>query len=164
MPRTLQFKRYNTASLSSIRGANGEIIIDTTTKTVTVHDGVTFGGSRLATESYANTISKFTRVVNAGSTSGTLTPNADTTDVFNAFDLTGPITVAAPSGTSADGQRLILRFKDDGTGRAITWNGTYRVVGTTFPIVTVASKITYVGCIYNSTDVFWDVIAVATRV
>ncbi len=106
------------------------------------------------------------RAVSAGSTSGTLTPNGDTTDVFNAFGLTGGITVAAPSGTPVDGQRLMLRFEDDGTGRGITWtttSGAYRAVGSTLPTTTVASKITYVGCVYNSTDVFWDVVAVATQ-
>jgi hypothetical protein len=106
------------------------------------------------------------RAVAAGSTSGTLTPNGDTTDVFNAFGLTGAITVDTPSGTPVDGQRLMLRFEDNGTGRGITWTGTsgaYRAVGVTLPTTTIASKITYVGCVYNSTDVFWDVIAVATQ-
>jgi hypothetical protein len=106
------------------------------------------------------------RAVAAGVTSGTLTPNGDTTDVFNAFGLTGTITVDTPSGTPVDGQRLILRFEDNGSGRNITWttsSGAYRAVGTTLPTTTVASKITYVGCVYNSTDIFWDAIAVATQ-
>jgi hypothetical protein len=106
------------------------------------------------------------RAVAAGATSGTLTPNGDTTDVFNAFGLTGAITVATPSGTPVDGQRLMLRFEDNGTGRGITWTGTsgaYRAVGVTLPTTTVASKVTYVGCVYNSTDVFWDAIAVANQ-
>jgi hypothetical protein len=106
------------------------------------------------------------RAVAAGATSGTLTPNGDTTDVFNAFGLTGAITVNTPSGTPVDGQRLMLRFEDNGTGRAITWttsSGAFRAVGVTLPATTVATKITYVGCVYNSTDIFWDVIAVATQ-
>ena len=106
------------------------------------------------------------RAVAAGATSGTLTPNGNTTDVFNAFGLTGAITVDTPSGTPVDGQRLMLRFEDNGTGRGITWTGTsgaYRAVGVTLPTTTVASKITYVGCVYNSTDIFWDAIAVATQ-
>jgi hypothetical protein len=48
MAKTLQLRRYPTATLSSITGANGEIIIDTTLKTVTVHDGATAGGITLA--------------------------------------------------------------------------------------------------------------------
>ena len=106
------------------------------------------------------------RAVSAGATSGTLTPNGDTTDVFNAFGLTGAITVATPSGTPVDGQRLMLRFEDNGTGRGITWttsSGAFRAVGITLPTTTVASKVTYVGCVYNSTDIFWDAIAVATQ-
>jgi hypothetical protein len=47
MPKQLQFKRYPTSVLSTIIGANGEIIVDTTLKTLTVHDGVTPGGSTL---------------------------------------------------------------------------------------------------------------------
>jgi hypothetical protein len=106
------------------------------------------------------------RAVAAGSTSGNLTPNGDTTDVFNAFGLTGAITILTPSGTPVDGQRLMIRLEDDGTGRAITWttsSGAFRAIGVTLPTTTVATKITYVGCVYNSTDVFWDVIAVATQ-
>jgi hypothetical protein len=106
------------------------------------------------------------RAVAAGSTSGNLTPNGDTTDVFNAFGLTGAITLLTPSGTPVDGQRLMIRLEDNGTGRGITWttsSGAFRAVGITLPTTTVASKVTYVGCVYNSTDVFWDVIAVATQ-
>lgn len=106
------------------------------------------------------------RVVSAGSTSGTLTPNGDTTDTFNAFGLTGAITLAAPSGTPVDGQKLILRFEDNGSARGITWttsSGAYRAVGITLPSTTTAGKVTYVGCVYNSADTFWDVIATGTQ-
>ena len=56
MPKILQFKRYANTVVAGLTGANGEIIIDSTNQTITVHDGVTVGGKRLATESYvANT-------------------------------------------------------------------------------------------------------------
>lgn len=107
------------------------------------------------------------RAIAAGATSGVLTPNGDTTDVYNAFGLTGGITMLAPSGTPADGQSIILRFKDNGAARTISWTtsaGAYRAVGVILPTTTTAGKISYVGCIYNSTDVYWDVIAVTTEV
>lgn len=107
------------------------------------------------------------RAISAGATSGTLTPNGDTTDVFNAFGLTGTITVATPSGTPVDGQRLVIRLEDNGVSRTVNWasgSGSYRVVGVTLPTSTTAGRITYVGCMYNTTDVFWDVIAVVTQV
>jgi len=56
MPRVLRFKRYSRAGLSNVIGADGELIVDTTKRTVTVHDGITPGGTRLATENYANGI------------------------------------------------------------------------------------------------------------
>lgn len=54
MSRTIQFKRRPAASVANTVGANGELIIDTTNDTLTIHDGVTSGGSRLATENYVN--------------------------------------------------------------------------------------------------------------
>jgi hypothetical protein len=106
------------------------------------------------------------RAVNASATSGTITPNGDTTDLYKAEGLTGAITIAAPSGTPTDGQKLLIRLKDNGTARAITWTtsaGAFRAIGIDLPTTTVLSKVTYVGCVYNSTDSFWDVIATVTE-
>jgi hypothetical protein len=147
-------------SITAGTGLSGGTI--TTSGTIAIDSTVTTNsGTQTLTNKRVNP-----RAVAAGSTSGTLTPNGDTTDVFNAFGLTGAITVATPSGTPVDGQRLMLRFEDNGTGRGITWTGTsgaYRAVGVTLPTTTVASKVTYVGCVYNSNDTFWDAIAVATQ-
>jgi hypothetical protein len=53
MSRTLQFKRLANTQLAQTTGANGEIIVDYTNDTLTIHDGVNPGGSKLATEAYA---------------------------------------------------------------------------------------------------------------
>jgi len=50
----------------------------------------------------------------------TIKPTGDTADEYTVTALAVPATIAAPSGTPTDGQRLILRFKDNGTGRALT--------------------------------------------
>lgn len=100
---------------------------------------------------------------NGGTTSGTITVNSDNYDQFNFTGLTGGVTVDAPSGTPTDGQSLILRFKDNGTGRALTWNGAFRAIGVTLPTTTVASKTHYVGVKWNSADSKWDVLAVAAE-
>jgi Major tropism determinant N-terminal domain len=52
MATTLQFKRYSTAALSAQTGASGELIVDTSKTTITVHDGATAGGVPLATETF----------------------------------------------------------------------------------------------------------------
>lgn len=106
------------------------------------------------------------RSVSASATSGTLTPDSRTTDLFVASGLTGAITMAIPAGTPENGQRLLLRFKDNGTARGITWTTSlsgYRALGITLPTTTVLSKTTYVGCVYNSADTYWDAVATVTE-
>lgn len=96
-------------------------------------------------------------------TSGaTITPTADASDVYIVSALDVAATIATPSGSPVDGQRLMLRFEDNGTGRALTWTtsaGAYRAVGLTLPTTTTATKALYVGCMYNAADGYWDVIA-----
>lgn len=150
-------------------------------KTLTMNNSITFSGTDATTMTFPGTTTTVVgtdvtqtltnkrinpRAVAAGATSGNLTINGDTTDVYVAEGLTGAITFLQPSGTPVDGQRLIIRIEDDGTARGITWtttSGAFRAVGITLPTTTVLSKVTYVGCIYNSTDIFWDVVATVTQ-
>ena len=44
MAKTLQFKRFTTSVLANTTGANGELIVDSNTSTITVHDGSKLGG------------------------------------------------------------------------------------------------------------------------
>ena len=114
----------------------------------------------------ANAAQPKVRSVTAGATSGTITPNSATTDLFVAEGLTGSVTIGAPTGSPTNGQRLLLRFKDNGTARGITWTTSstgFRSLGITLPTTTVVSKVTYVGCVYNTTDSFWDAIATVTQ-
>jgi hypothetical protein len=57
----------------------------------------------------------------------------------------------------------MIRIKDNGTARAITFDTNYRAIGVTLPTTTVLSKTTYLGLIYNATDDFFDVIGVTTQ-
>jgi hypothetical protein len=66
---------------------------------------------------------------------------------------------AAPSGTPANGDSLLIRVEDDGSNRALTWNAIYEAAGVTMPTTTTAGKKLYIGFIYNSTDSKWDCIA-----
>lgn len=106
------------------------------------------------------------RSVNASGTSGTITPNGDTTDIYVAEGLTGSTTFDTPSGTPVNGQKLLIRIKDNGTIRTLTWtatSGAFREIGVTLPTATVANKTIYVGCVYNSADSFWDAVATVTQ-
>lgn len=100
----------------------------------------------------------------------TLTPNNDSNSYF-VTALATAATISAPAispqlTTTPDGMPLIIRIRDNGTARALTWtttSGGYRAVGVTLPTTTVANKVLYVGCKYNSVSSFWDVIAVAQQ-
>lgn len=96
----------------------------------------------------------------------TITPTGDTADQYVVTALAQAATIAAPSGTPTDGQKLTIRIEDNGVSRVLTWtttSGAYRAVGVTLPTATNGSKALYVGCIYNAQDVFWDVVAVAQQ-
>ena len=92
-----------------------------------------------------------------------LTIDADSTDTQIVSDLSSSLSINAPSGTPAQGQRLIIRILDNGSQRTLNWTtstGGFREIGVTLPITTAASKHLYIGCIYNATDDFWDVVAI----
>jgi hypothetical protein len=61
MSRTIQFRRLGTATLANTTGANGELIINNTNKTLTVHDGVTPGGYALLNSATDNNIDQIAR-------------------------------------------------------------------------------------------------------
>jgi len=105
--------------------------------------------------------------IQAITTATTITPTSATADIYEVTALASNTTIAIPSGSPVDGQKLTLRFTSNGTGGwTFTWTtsaGGYRVIGTTLPTTIVASKTIYVGCIYNSAAAFWDVVAVGTQ-
>ena len=87
--------------------------------------------------------------------------NIDNLDIFIITAQAGALLFNAPSGTLAQGEKLIIRIKDNGTARALTWNAVFRAMGTALPSTTVVSKTLYLGFFYNSTDTKWDLVASA---
>ena len=71
---------------------------------------------------------------------------------------------ASTTGTPLNGNKMIIRIKDNGSAQSLSWttsgSGSYRAVGVTLPTTTISSKVLYVGCIYNSTEAYWYVVAV----
>ncbi len=49
MAKQLQLRKGTATEHNTFTGANGEVTVDTTNKTLRVHDGSTVGGIRLAT-------------------------------------------------------------------------------------------------------------------
>lgn len=129
---------------------SGDVSADDITSTTLTTTGDIISGDDLAYDGWM----KPTPTVS--SNPSTLTPNSS---LHIVTGLAQGLTIAAPTGAFAQGSKLLIRIKDDGTARALTWNAIFRA-GTDVPLptTTVISKTMYVGFIYNSTDTKWDCI------
>ncbi len=119
------------------------------------------GGFTTDTGTATLTNKRITRRVSSIAYAASITPNADTTDVANVGTLTGTVTVNAPSGTPTDGQLLSFRFIQNATGYAITWDAAF-AFGTDITSALIPSTPNAkfeVGCMWNSTDSKWRVVA-----
>lgn len=100
-------------------------------------------------------------IVSAASYTTSTTINADITDLYIITAQAGALLFNAPSGTPNQGQQLLIRIKDNGTARALTYNAIFRASSDlALPSTTVLSKTLYLGFIYNSTDSKWDLFSV----
>lgn len=95
-------------------------------------------------------------------TSTTLTPDGDNSDIsqMQMTGVTGTLTIAAPTGTPVNGQKLIVKIIATNS-QTYSFNATYHFSSTTIAPTTIgAGKTDYLGCIWNSTNTAWDVVAV----
>jgi hypothetical protein len=99
------------------------------------------------TVSYSNSINPRVTTITSSSTP---TPNGDNTDLFTITALAAAATIAAPTGTPVNGQKLMMRIKDNGTAQTLAWNSIYVAGGVALPATTVASKILTLGFMYNT--------------
>ncbi len=100
-----------------------------------------------------------------GSTTSSATPtiNTDSVDAYSITAQAAAITSFTTnlSGTPVNFQKLIIRIKDDGTARAITWGSSFEAKGVALPTTTVISKVLTVGFIYDSVSAKWGCVASA---
>lgn len=103
------------------------------------------------------------RVVSAASYTTDTGSSLDvsTADLFIVTAQAGALKFNNPGGTPVQGQKLIIRIKDNGTARALTWDTQFRAMGVALPTTTILSKTLYMGFFFNSTDTKWDLVASA---
>jgi hypothetical protein len=87
--------------------------------------------------------------------------DVSTCDQFEVTAQAGDLKLNNPGGTPLGGQKLIVRIKDNGNARALTYDTQFRAMGTALPSTTVLLKTLYLGFIYNATDTKWDLVAAA---
>jgi len=98
MSTQVQYRRGTATENNAFTGALAEITVDTTNGTLRVHNGITAGGSNIATVAYvtaaigalsANSISLGTSNVNIGSSGGNVTVSVGGTSNVAVFTTTG---------------------------------------------------------------------------
>ena len=178
-------KQLNHGTLDDVTVQNSvldDVVIDTTSAVDVVdnvfhiHDnadltkkiafqvgGVTTGTTRtLTVQDVSGTIALRTPNIQAVTSSATVTPTFDN-DLVKITAQAAALALANPTGTAIPGLGMVIRIKDNGTARAISWDTQYRAIGITLPTTTVVSKTTYVAMIYNSDDTKWDCVATGTE-
>jgi hypothetical protein len=114
--------------------------------------------ARLTSASVTNLVKS--PVIQAVASPATITPDA-ANDAVLVSALANALTIANPTGTWFNFQKLTIRIKDNGTARALSFGANYRAVGLTLPTTTVINKNMYIGIIYNLNDSKWDVVSIA---
>jgi len=87
----------------------------------------------------------------------TAAPNSE----YNVYFTTasgGNMTINAPTGTPVNGQKMIIRIKDDGTVRGLTFDAIYRAGDILLPTATVVNKTMYLGFMYSAYSNKWDLL------
>jgi len=87
------------------------------------------------------------------------------TDITDEYELSAMAnaTTFTVTGTPTDWQTLLIRLKDNGSARALTWTMSGGVIGVTLPTTTVISKWSIIGFKYFSSTTSWKAIAVANE-
>ena len=102
--------------------------------------------------------------INTLSTTSSISIDSSLYDQYIITSLSESFTInTAAASNQSSGRKMIIRIKDNGTSRFLTFSGYFRGIGVTLPTVTTSGKTMYIGCIWNTNDGVWDVIAVAVE-
>lgn len=102
-------------------------------------------------------VDRITPRVDEQPSASSYTIDTDNYDAVLFTALAANLTLAAPTGTPTNGQPLLIRIKDNGTSRTLTFSSKFRALGVALPSATTISKTTYLFCRYNEEDSKWDV-------
>lgn len=92
-----------------------------------------------------------------------VTPNANSDSTVSINALAAGATIAAPSGTPHDGQKMVIRIKDNGSSQTLSWNAVYINGGAALPTSTTAGKWHHIGLIYNTNNSSWMCVGVSVQ-
>lgn len=156
---------HKTATVTTLKASGA--VVDTGTSDITIVTPKAIADSTVTTPTKTQTLTNKRITKRTGTTASSATPtiNTDNVDRYTITALAAAITSFTTnlSGTPVDGDSLVIRIKDDGTARAITWGASFASRGATLPTTTTLSKVTYVGFFWNSAASTWDCVAAITE-
>ena len=142
--------------------AAGKVEMDTDAEFTTGTDATRYvNAKQVASVAQTLTNKRVTPRVSSETSSATPTINVDNVDAHSITALATAITSMTTnlSGTPTNFQKLIIRIKDNGTARAITWGASFEAKGVALPTTTVISKVLTVGFIYDTVTSKWGCVA-----
>lgn len=161
----------NSSLSNSTFTVNGTAMALGTSSTITSAAGTLTGtglNSSVVTSSLTTVGTVTTGVWNSGiapvvgttTSAATITINTDSYNMYTVTSLSTATTFTVPTGTPKAGQSLIIRIKDNGTARALTFstgtNGFRFSSDFPAPTTTTLSKTMYIGFRWNEADSKWD--------
>jgi hypothetical protein len=168
----IDFQLVNNAAAITSRMklySSGGLVVGTSTGTdpgagvINANTGMTINAVTVPTISSTNTFTnkRLTPRVTSISSSATPTINTDNCDAVTITALAVDITSMTTnlSGTPNNFDRLIVRIKDNGTGRLITWGASFTSSQTILPTTTVPSRVLTVGFMYDTVKAQWVCLA-----
>lgn len=145
-------KGSGTVTSIQVVGGTGATVTPTTAVTTS---GVYTVTPEVSSATY-NTLSNkrwVPRVISAASYTTSVTIPADSVDLFQITAQAGALLFNAPSGTPNNGDLLVIRIKDNGTARALTYNA---IFNWSPPSTTVLGKYLVMCFMYNSVTSNWN--------
>jgi len=154
-PVTVSNGGTGAGSLTGIVKANG----------TSAYTAVTAPSGTIVGTSDTQTLTNKRVTARTGSTASSATPtiNTDNVDIYSITALAANITSMTTnlSGTPNDGDKLLIRIKDNGSSRTIAWGASFTSSGVaTLLAATVVSKQHTIGLIYSSASSTWVCLAV----
>jgi len=153
----------NTSFTGTAKAASGDITTGTADNLIVTPKGLKDAGLTVTPTSTTTFTNKRInpRIVTAASyTTDTGTAlDVSTCDEFDVTAQAGALKLNNPGGTAVAGQKLIVRIKDDGTARALTYDTEFRASSDlALPTTTVLGKTLYMGFMFNATDTKFDLL------
>jgi hypothetical protein len=157
MASQVQYRRGTNAQNAAFTGALAEITVDTTNGTLRVHDGITAGGSNIATVSYvtaqigalsANSISSGTSNVRVVSSGGNVTTSVGGTSNVVVVATTGQFVTGLVSATGAVTAASVVGGVITGTSTSVT--GAQTAASTVGGVIT-GSSVSVTGTVNGTT-------------